>query len=312
MPPRHRAPLGIRPEYAARRIRNYHDIIMTLPRRLSSSFAVVPLATLCIACGNNSARAPNPTGYDWPDAFRYRVEYVAVTERDTQPVARYEEAKLLQLAVRDDRFLVWHDSLRKVSALREGPPTDEPPRVEDTLHYYVRLGRLGEITGSEPGCDPVLPACREAPLSALPIELRHLVPRLPIWWPPKGYEWEDTLAFDDAVRGHGARGSLITYYRASRDTLLAGRGYWIVTWHSVRRSFRSEPSGAIVADQPVEESGSVYVDKQLLLPAYAGWFGAVAAPPGLRAMGVTGTGFRGRAVLVGSAFDSLRAREEAR
>lgn len=197
----------------------------SLRRRCADSFALLLLATFIGACGNKSARAPNPTGYDWPAAFGYRIEYVARTERDTELVARYDEAKQLQFLVRDDRFLVWHDSLRKVSALRGAPPVEQPPWVEDTLHYYVRLGRLGEISGSEPGCDPALPACREALPSALPIELRHIVPRLPVWWPPKGYEWEDTLAFDDVPRERGARGSVITYYRASRDTVLGGRDY---------------------------------------------------------------------------------------
>jgi hypothetical protein len=282
---------------------------MILSVRFSFSLAVVSLATLVGACGNKSARAPNPTGYDWPDAFSYRIQYVARTERDTVLVARYDEKKLLRLVVRDDRFLVWHDSMRKQNTVPGEGPSAAPPAPEDTLQYYVRLGRLGEVLSSEPGCDPAVPACHEALPSALPVELRHIIPRLPVWWPPKGYEWEDTLAFDDTPRTRGARGSVITYYRASRDTLLGGRAYWIVTWHSVRRAFRSAASGA---DPAIEENGAVYVDKQLLVPAYAGWFGGVAAPAELQSLGVTGTGFRGRAFLVGSAFDSLRTMEEAR
>jgi hypothetical protein len=281
----------------------------TLSRRFHSPIAALLLAAFCSGCGNKSARAPNPTGYDWPDVFVYRLEYAAQTERDTQLISRYDEVKELRFAVRDDRFLVWHDSLRKVNRVRGSAPSSEPLWPEDTLHYYVRLGRLGEISGSEPGCDPALPACKEALPSALPLELRRIIPRLPIWWPPKGYEWEDTLAFDDLPRSRGARGSVITDYRASRDTVLQGRGYWIVTWNSVRRSYRSAASGAIIADPAVEEHGAAFVDKQLLIPAYAGWFGAVAPPPELRDLGVTGAGFRGRAFLVGSSFDSLRIAE---
>lgn len=273
-------------------------------QRFSSSCCVFLLATLFSACGNQSARAPNPTGYDWPDAFSYRIEYAAQTQRDTQMIARYDEAKELRFTVSDDRFLVWHDSLSKVNAVRGSPPTNEAPWPEDTLHYYVRLGRLGEISGSEPGCDPALPACREALPSALPLELRRIIPRLPVWWPPKGHVWDDTLTFDDLPRSRGSRGSVITYYRASRDTVLEGRGYWIVTWNSVKRAVRNGANGGIMADPVIEANGAVYVDKQLLMPAYAGWFGAVAPPPALRALGVTGTGFRGRAYLVGSVFDA--------
>ncbi len=283
-----------------------------LSRRLIRLAFTLPLAAWAGACGSNSARAPNPTGYDWPDAFRYRIEYVAQTERDSEAIARYDESKELRFAARDDQFLVWHDSLKKVNSLRGAAPSNAPLLPEDTMQYYVRLGRLGEILGSEPACDPAVAACHEALPSALPLELRHIFPRLPVWWPPKGYEWEDTLAFDDLPRARGARGSVITYYRASRDTVLAGRAYWIVTWHSVRRAFRNAPNGAIIADPAIEENGAVYVDKQLLMPAYAGWFGAVAPPPELQSVGVTGTGFQGRAFLVGSAFDSLRASREAR
>ncbi len=283
----------------------------TLTRYYTYLLAASVLASVS-ACGNKSGRAPNPTGYDWPDAFAYRMQYVAESDRDTQMVARYDEIKQLRFVVRDDRYLVWHDSVKKMNTVPGAPPSSGTMLPEDTLQYYVRLGRLGEVLEAEPGCDPAVPACHDALPSTLPIELRHIIPRLPVWWPPKGYEWEDTLTFDDLPRPHGSRGSLITYYRASRDTVLAGRGYWIVTWHSVRRAFRNAPTGQIIAETPIEENGAVYVDKQLLLPAYAGWFGGVAAPPELRAIGVTGTGFRGRAFLVGSAFDSLRTAGEAR
>jgi hypothetical protein len=280
--------------------------VTSLSRCSLSSFAVLPLATLFIACGNKSAGAPNPTGYDWPDSLAYRIEYAAEAGRDTEAVERHDMSMALRLAVRDDRFLVWNDSVSRLSIIGGSLPTREQLWPEDTLHYYVRLGRLGEISGLEPGCDPALPACKEALASALPLELRRIIPRLPIWWPPKGYTWEDTLAFDDLPRRRGSRGSVVSYYRASRDTVLQGHGYWIVTWSSVRRAFRKAANGGIIAEPQIEEHGAVYVDKQLLLPGYAEWFGTVVPPPGLRASGVTGKGLRGRAILVGSPFDSVR------
>jgi hypothetical protein len=281
-------------------------------RRHHKRWRLLTLAALCQACGNNSAKAPNPTGYDWPERSVYRVEYAAQSQRDTQVMVGYDETKKLRFAVRDDGFLVWHDSVSKVSRVGGAPPKNQALWPEDTLHYYVRLGRLGEISGSEPGCDPALPACREALPSALPLELRHIIPRLPVWWPPKGYEWEDTLTFDDLPRSRGARGSVVTRYRAARDTVFRGRGYWIVTWHSLRRAFRNGPTGAMTAEPQIEERGAVFVDKQLLLPAYALWYGALEAPPALQALGIKGTDFRGRAFLMGSMFDSAEASGRAR
>jgi hypothetical protein len=46
-----------------------------------------------------------------------------------------------------------------------------------------------------------------------------------------------------------------------------------------------------------------------MIPAYSTWAGAVAAPASMRALGATGSGFRGRAYLAGSVFDSLYSRE---
>jgi hypothetical protein len=233
--------------------------------------------------------------------------------RDTETVARYEESSELRLAVRDDgTFLVWHDSVRKAEALRGARPASAPLWPEDTLRYFVRLSRWGEFLTIEPDCDPAVPACHDAVPSALPQELRHVVPRLPVWWPPKGHEWEDTLAFDDLPRPRGWRGSVVTVYRAPRDTVAGGRAYWIVTWRSVRRSSHEADGGAMIAEAPVGESGVVYVDKGLLIPAYAEWRGSVPPRPELRAAGAARTVFRGRAVLMGSRFDSLPFAEEAR
>ncbi len=257
------------------------------------------------SCGNESARAPNPTGYDWPDSFTYRVEYVALSGRDTVPVARFEESKELHLVVRDERYLAWNDHLLKANEVRGERPAPAPPNPEDTTQFFVRLGRLGEIVRSVPACDPAVPACQAVLPSAMSFELRRIIPRLPVWWPPKGHEWDDTLAYDDVPRAGGARGSVITSYRASRDTVIAGRGYWIVTWSSVRYAYRTSPAGQVVAYPPVEERGAVYVDKERLIPVFAGWFGAVTPPPELRSAGITRTDFRGRALLAGSALDSL-------
>jgi len=235
----------------------------------------------------------------------YRVQLTWDSNRGTEVVARHGESELLRFVVRNDRYLVWNDSLDSVGALGDAGPIERQVWPEDTLHYFVRLSRLGEIIESVPGCDPAVPECGAALPSALPLELRRIIPRLPVWWPPKGYEWVDTLAIDDLPRARGSRGSVITYYRAARDTVLRGRSYWVVTWSSVRWAVREASSSATAADAPAEQQGTVYVDKAQLIPACAVWSGTPTTSPGLRAPGVTGTQLRGRAYLVGSAFDSL-------
>ena len=291
---------------------NYHKSDTIVTRHSFLSIGWVTLAAVLGGCGNETARAPNPPAYDWPDALEYRLAYEARTERDTQTVAEHEESGELRFAVRDDRFVVWHDSVRKTGMLHGGQRSIEPLRPEDTLRYYVRLSRRGEFQEIEPGCDPAVTACHEALPSVLPLELRHLIPRLPVWWPPKGREWEDTLAFDDLPRLRGSRGSVTTAYRAARDTTLNGRAYWIVSWHSVLRAVRSAAGGAIIADPSIEESGAVYVDKERLVPAFAEWRGTMPPPPELRSLGATRTEVRGRAVLVASMLDATRFTEEAR
>ena len=233
--------------------------------------------------------------------------------KGTETLARDEESKELRFAVRyDGSFAVWRDSVRRTEARRGAAPSEASPGPEDTLHYFVRLSRWGEFLSIEPGCDPALAACREALPSALPRELRHLIPRLPVWWPPKGSQWEDTLAFDDLPRPRGVRGTAATVYRAARDTVVGERAYWIVTWHSVGRAARSGAGGAMVAEPVVEENGRVYVDKQLLIPALAEWWRAAPPPPELRTLGATRTAIRGRAVLVGSGLVALPFTEEVR
>ena len=310
-PPRHRAPHCLR-----RPSRRCHEgdgkccyDIASLLRRFHCLSLAVSGAALGAGCANHTARAPNPTAYDWPDELGYRLDYATRTERDGAAVSRSERSATLHFAVRiDGSFTAWHDSVRIVVAAGEKPPVAEPPSVEDTLHYRMRLSRWGEFLSIEPECDPALAACHAALPSALPRELRHLIPRLPVWWPPKGYAWADTLSFDDLPRAGGLRGSTVTVYRAARDTTVRGTGYWIVTWRSERRTAHAAAAGAIVADPAEEESGTVLVDKGRMIPAYAEWSGrTVPPPPGTRSAGVPWTEKHARAALVGGAFDSLRA-----
>jgi hypothetical protein len=88
--------------------------------------------------------------------------------------------------------------------------------------------------------------------------------------------------------------------------VIAGVGFWVIGWRSVRRGFRrGSPSEPIVAAPPVQEDGMTFVEKQRLMPVFSTWAGAVPAPPEMRALGATASGFRGRAWLVGSVFDSI-------
>lgn len=268
--------------------------------------AAVLVAFVLACCTNESARAPNPTSYSWPDRFAYRVQFVGETVRDTLVLARYEESKLLLFTVRDDGYLVWHDSITKQISSPNSAPTGGRLFAEDTLRYYVRLSRLGTFEQVQAACDPTVPECANALPSALPLELRHLIARLPVWWPPKGHEWVDTLRFDDVPRPDGARGRVVTTYRDLRDTVIAGHACWVVSWRSRREAER--PVGAVMAaDPPTEERGDVFVDKQRLVPVWAGWYGVAAAPPTVRAAGATANAHQGRAWLVGGVFDSLQA-----
>ena len=275
----------------------------TLTRRYAFPGCVLPVAVGLAACANQSARAPNPTGYDWPDAFAYRIEIVAETAPDAAGVIAHEETKLLHFAVRNDRYLAWNDGVANVRS--DSGAGMQPGRVDaaDTLHWYVRLTRLGEFNDVEPDCDPSVATCHDVHPSTLPLELRRVVPRLPVWWPPKGHPWADTLRFDDLPRPSGTRGSLITTYRDRRDTVLDGRAYWVVDWTSETRAER-RAGGAMVADPAARESGEVLVDKQRLVPVLALWHGVPAPSRSPQAGGVAATAFRGRARLVGSALDS--------
>ena len=268
----------------------------------------VPLLLVLVlgACHGEVSRELTPTTYVWPDSFAFLVEYVAETRTDSVVVARYEEKKIVQFAVRDERFLVWHDSVVKENLVPGRPPEIEPYVAEDTLHYYASLSRSGEVTLSEPGCDPDVPACRDALPSALPLELRRLIPHLPVWAAPRGATWEDTIVFDDTPRPRGSRGFVVTSYRVSGDTIISGDPMWIVVWRAVRRTFAGVGGFVgLAANVPVEETGLVYIDKDRRIPVFATWAGGVAAPPGMSAMGIRGTGFRGRAYLAGSIVERL-------
>ncbi len=272
--------------------------------RYSTALATGLLSTALVACGNQAARAPNPPHYEWPDSFAYRVQYVEELQRAGAAVRRLEQTALLRFAVRNDRFLVWNDSVAKVAGVADRAEP-APLSPEDTLRYLVRLGRQGELADVEPDCDPTVGACAAAFPSALPMELRRVIPRLPVWWAPAGRTWVDTLAFDDLPRPGAARGFVVRAYRVTGDTVVAGGGYWVVGWQSFLHAWR--PAGGALAAEPVtREYGQVLVDKARLLPVLALWYGALPAPAGLRTLGMTGTGYRGRAWLSGSVFDSLQ------
>lgn len=266
----------------------------------------VALGTCLVACRDESRIAPTPTAYAWPDSFAFKMEYVAETRTDSGLVVRYEERKELRFAARDDQYLAWHDSVIKESLLPGGRGQVEPYAIEDTLPYYVSLDRRGRVTLAEPGCDPALASCRQAMPSALPLELARLIPRLPVWPPPRGSVWVDTLLFDDTQRPGGVRGSVVTRYRVATDTVVAGVALWKVVWHAERRTYAPVPGPVgLAAGVPVDEDGLVYIDKERELPVFAMWGGGVAAPANLAAMGVRGTGFRGRAYLGGSIVERL-------
>ena len=275
-------------------------------------------AACCLAlwgagCGNDASRAPNPTAYRWPERFAYRVDYVGLAQRDTVPLMRYEETRQLRFSIRNERYLVTWDSVLKTAQRPGAPVLPVPLAAEDTLEFYVRIGRHGELSRVELGCDPALPACGAALPSVFALQLRRIIPTLPQWEAPRGSSWQDTLAFDDASRPLGARGTVVTAYRTAQDTMIAGVAYWMVAWRSERRAYRAgPPSNPIVAEPPVAEDGVTFVEKGRLVPAFSTWAGAVAAGADVRALGATASGYRGRAYLVGSVFDSIFGRESGR
>ena len=280
--------------------------------RLRVALFMVPVAAALAACGNNTARAPNPTRYEWPDSFAYRIVYVSGVQGNGRTLLRFVESKRLNVLLRDQQYLAWHDSVLKTSHIPGGLLSALPHSPEDTLVYYLRLGRYGEVADVQLGCDPAVPQCADALPSLIRLELRKILPRLSVWQAPRGGWWVDTLSWDDAPRPRGERGTVVTTYTAARDTTIAGRGYWMVGWTSVRQAFRrADPRGpaGMLAETSVRETGVSFVDKRRLLPVYSTWAGAVTIAEQLRALGATAEGFRGRAYLVGTRFDSVFAQE---
>ncbi|HEY2806282.1 MAG TPA: hypothetical protein VGI92_10545 [Gemmatimonadales bacterium] len=258
-------------------------------------------------CGNQSARAPNPTAFEWPRQFAYRIDYVSEAQKDLKPLARFSSTRTLHLTLRDAQYVVESDSIIKTSQLVGHEPTVGDYVPEDTLAFYARIGKHGEISGVSLACDPAVPACGEALPSTIMIEMRSVIPRLSEWEAPKGGTWIDTLPFDDASRSRGVRGTVITTYTGRGDTIIGGRNYWLISWSALRQAYRRDAgaSPTLGAETPIQQTGITLVDKRALLPVLSTWAGAITAPPAMKAMGATGAGFRGRAYLTGSPFDSL-------
>lgn len=270
------------------------------------------IAFTCLAaaagCGDRAARSPSPTEYKWPERISWRMEHVSELQRGGHSIQRFEVRKILRLGVRDRQFMLGYDSVLRLSLLPNGTGQQSPFMPEDTLVFYVDLDRRGDINSLEPGCDPALPTCAAVLPSSVAIELRRVIPRIPLWEVPRGATWTDTLVFDDARRPGGARGTFVTTYGPVTDTTIGPAAYWMVRWHDERRAFRIPAPGALLApEQPVEEDGLTLIDKARLLPVFSTWAGAVAAPAELRAAGVEASGFRARAYLVDSPFDSAFA-----
>ena len=312
-PPRLRAPFCVReaPRRTDRTRNNYHDNFTIVLRRYLRRSGASLVAALVAGCGNETARAPNPTAYDWPESMAYRVREVVQAMRDSLVAVRRESSRTLRFVLGyDGAYSVWQDSVRLTAVERGGAPTAERPMPEDTLRYFVRLSRRGEFLSEEPACDPAVSECGDAPRSVLLLRLRNIIPGLPVWWPPKGHPWEDTLRVDDSDRSRGQRGMRVIAYRSDRDTAAGGSGYWIVSWRSAWSSSMGSPAlgDGLGAGG---DSGVVYVDKRRLIPALAVW--ASAWPPrGPGEGGATRTEVSGRAVLVGSVFDAAPFTQEAK
>jgi hypothetical protein len=280
---------------------HHHHGVLTVTRRCLALLVLPWMA----GCGNRGAEAPSLKRYQWPDAFAYYVEYVAEAQRDARPVARIAEVRTLRFEVREGGFLLGQDSVVKTWQ-QPGSALDYLPYVpEDTLAFTVALDGWGLMGSVIPGCDPIVVACAEALPSAIRLQLRHVVPKLPLWEAPVGGSWTDTLAYDDAARPRGTRGALITTYTVRPDTVIGGQSYWTISWRSERTSFRRGGLTAVaLAEPPVRTEGVTYLDQQRFMPVYSIWAGVALAPADLRAIGATAIGFRGRAYLVGSGFQA--------
>lgn len=269
------------------------------------------LACFLVSCADFAARAPNPVSYQWPESLIYHIDHVPETPTGLGSAPRVADSRRLILVRRDALYLAWHDNvpgIRHPEGAELAEPAGAPP--PDTMRYYLRLDRRGGLLEVQPDCDPAVPACAAALPSTLRLGLRRIVPRLPVWPAPRGGGWVDTLVWDDALRP-GWRGTLVTRYGAARDTVIAGRAYWMVAWASAGQAVRqADPGGpAATPAAMVEEGGVSWVDKRRLLPVFAEWGAAVGSPAQPGAIGAAG-GFRSRAYLAGTYFDSVLSRAD--
>lgn len=266
-------------------------IVMTSTLHQLRICAILWLSLVLTGCPNRAARAPNPMSYRWPERFAYRIHQTGGSDSGGVE-AQDDDRRMLRLQWREERYQVWSDSVVKRRTVNGRPAVPEPIWPEDTLRFLIRLGRFGDLGRPEATCDPVVPACADALRSSLPIQLRRLIPRLPVWEAPRGAAWADTIWFNDIRRSRGARGSVVTSYRSARDTTVGGGAYWVVEWRSVRQSVRRGGGrGGITVDSAATEAGAVLVDKGRLIPVRAVWerVGSVRE--------------RGTADLAGSAFE---------
>ncbi len=270
-------------------------------RKLLSTLGLLSLA----ACGNETAIAPSPTTYKWPARFAYKLDYVSDAQANGRLILHYAESKVARFAIREDEsYLVQHDSVIKTSNQPGGPLERVTYAPEDTLAWFLKLGPLGELTDVQLGCDPEVPQCQAALPSSLPLELRRVIPRLSEWPVPRGSDWVDTLRYSDAGRPGGTRGLVITTYRVHGDTTIGRSAYWMIAWRAVHRTWVPTAAATIMEQPEFTEEGVTFVDKAKLMPVYSTWAGTALAGPAMRVAGATASGFRGRAYLAGSSFDS--------
>ena len=267
---------------------------------------VVAGAALALGCRNQDARAPSPPTYRWPQDFAYKVDFVSDAQANGHVVLHYAESRVTHFAVREDEsYLVTHDSILRTSNVPGGPLQLVGNDPDDTLAWFLRVGPLGELRDMQLGCDPDVPQCRAVLPSSLPFELRRIIPRLSPWPVPRGSAWVDTLTYNDSGRPGGTRGQVVTRYHVQRDTVVAGRACWMVAWESVRQSYEASADGNLREEPPVQENGVTFVDMHRLMPVFSMWAGVAMAGPLMRSAGATEAGYRGRAYLEGSVFDSL-------
>lgn len=253
--------------------------------------------------------APSPTNYKWPARFAYKVDYVSDAQANGTVLLHYAESRVMRFQIREDEsYLVQNDSVIKTSNQPGGPLEAVTYAPEDTLTWFLKLGSLGELRDVQVGCDPAVPQCEAVLPSSLPLELRRVIPRLSEWPVPRASDWVDTLRYSDAGRPGGTRGEVITTYRVHGDTTIGRRRYWMITWHAVHRAWAATDEPTIAEQPAVTEDGVTFVDQSKLMPIYSTWAGTALAGPEIRMAGAAASGFRGRAYLAGSSFDSTLSR----